>query len=226
MNLTQENSFEKPETAIVESIVRKVIQRLSSLSFQEEVQVDSRSSSTEFRLEIFDKVVTLESLFGKLDGIRTVAVNSDAIITPAVRDELKALGIELETLFSPGAQETNQRIDFCIARLASHFVPVDWLKNLGRIKVCCGDDYRQLADNLVAESIASKTICFAAQPYVAVSILNRKQDLRVAYGRTEKEVAEIKFTLDANVLVLDAVQPKKEQLGLVRYFVSDQKGVA
>lgn len=53
----------------------------------------SQSPTTELKLQ--DKLVTLESLRGRLDGKKTLVVLSNAIVTPAVIDELKDQNIAL-----------------------------------------------------------------------------------------------------------------------------------
>jgi hypothetical protein len=46
-------------------------------------------------LKLSDKVITLQLLKGRLEGVTKVIVADRAIITPAVRDELKQRKIEL-----------------------------------------------------------------------------------------------------------------------------------
>ena len=75
----------------VEWIVREVIRRLESLR----VAGDERSSSPVSELRVVDRVVTLRSLEGRLAGVNRLVVPARAVITPAVKDELKQRQIEL-----------------------------------------------------------------------------------------------------------------------------------
>lgn len=83
------NSFD-PD--LIERIVQEVIRRLSERG----VQVEQRASETASNdLHVDSKVVALASLEGKLNGVRRVIVESRAIVTPAAKDELRDLEIEL-----------------------------------------------------------------------------------------------------------------------------------
>ena len=240
MSLTKERQVELANPAIVETIVQQVVQRVLELQKKafvpkdqeqgaEELKSSSNTSTVAGRvidgLVIDEKVVTLERLRGKLDGISNVVVGAQAIVTPAVVDELKLKGITLKKV-TPTKGNSGTAQEFCVARLSNHYVATEWLKEVGTPQVCCGDSYEKLAEMLSETHADSKTICFSAQPYVAVSVLNRQAKLRAAFGSNEKEIAEIKSTLDANVLVLETVQSRKEQLALVRFFMNSQKGAA
>jgi hypothetical protein len=73
----------------VEWIVTEVLRRLG-------VAGDERSSSpVGSELAITDRVVTMRSLEGRLAGVNRLVVPSRAVITPAVKDELKQRQIEL-----------------------------------------------------------------------------------------------------------------------------------
>ena len=75
----------------VEWIVAEVMRRLGAI----QVAGDDRSSSPASELRITDRVVTMRSIEGRLNGITSLVVNRRAVITPAVRDELKHRKIEL-----------------------------------------------------------------------------------------------------------------------------------
>ena len=75
----------------IEWIVAEVIRRLPPTWVAE----NERSSSPVGELSIADRVVTMRSIEGRLNGITSLVVNRRAVITPAVRDELKQRKIEL-----------------------------------------------------------------------------------------------------------------------------------
>jgi len=75
----------------VTAIVVEVIRRLGLL---DGVAVVERSSTTA-ELAVTDRVVTLRSLEGRLTNIAKLIVPPRAVVTPAVRDELKQRKIEL-----------------------------------------------------------------------------------------------------------------------------------
>lgn len=77
---------------LIERIVQEVIRRLTERGADVE-RCAGETGSNELRVEA--KVVALAALDGKLSGIRRVIVGPRAIVTPAVKDELKDREIEL-----------------------------------------------------------------------------------------------------------------------------------
>jgi hypothetical protein len=78
----------------VESIVAEVIRRLGVLG----VARGERSptpAGVGGELTIAERVVTLRSVEGRLAGVSRLVVLPRAVVTPAVRDELKQRQIEL-----------------------------------------------------------------------------------------------------------------------------------
>jgi hypothetical protein len=76
----------------VETIVLEVIRRLGLLSSG--VAVGERSA-TAADLTIKDKVVTMRLIEGRLAGVTRLMVTRRAVVTPAVKDELKKHKVEL-----------------------------------------------------------------------------------------------------------------------------------
>lgn len=86
----------------VERIVLEVIRRLGLLSGQAAAAVGehsgaaaSKHSSTTAELTLSDKVITLRSIEGRLAGIERLVVAAKAVVTPAVKDELKKHQVQL-----------------------------------------------------------------------------------------------------------------------------------
>ncbi len=84
----------------VETIVLEVIRRLGLLVGDAKVAVGERSSTTA-ELSLAEKVVTLRSIEGRLAGVQRLVVTRRAVVTPAVKDELKQRKIELVRQDSP-----------------------------------------------------------------------------------------------------------------------------
>lgn len=90
MNLTETD---------IDRIVAEVVRRLRALiatSSTTSVSVSRETTSGSGELKLSDKVITLQSLKGRLDGITKVVVSDRAIVTPAVKDELKDRKISWE----------------------------------------------------------------------------------------------------------------------------------
>ena len=82
----------------VERIVLEVIRRLELLNpsppRERGTAVVERSLTTP-ELKLTDKVITMRSIEGRLTGINRLVVAAKAIVTPAVKDELKKHKVEL-----------------------------------------------------------------------------------------------------------------------------------
>ncbi len=76
---------------LFERIVQEVIRRL----VERGAIVGRAANGTETDLAVSDKVVTLETLRGRLAGVKRLVVGGRSIVTPAVKDELKDRSIEL-----------------------------------------------------------------------------------------------------------------------------------
>ena len=230
-------TIQQHDPKIVEAIVREVLLRLkSNVSFEKPSNsrlphLRPEEENSDHSIRLTEKVITLESLRDKLSGTKQIQIQSSAIVTPAVKDELRQLKIDL--VFDAATPNRNEVRQFYVARLTDHFVATEWLKPLGSVSICCGDDYEKVAVNLVSKlghdqqttaekqenRKPEKAICIAAQPFVAVASLNREQQLRAAFARTEREVSEIKATLNANVLIVESNQSRSDQFKLIESFL-------
>ena len=85
----------KVDSDLVERVVREVIRRL--LAGGHDVTRDNKSTSSPSQraLDLTDRIVTLATLKGKLDGVSQLTVARRAVVTPSVRDELNRRRIEL-----------------------------------------------------------------------------------------------------------------------------------
>ena len=78
--------------ADIERIVQEVIRRLMSAG----VRINNARGELQIaELEIKDRVITLATLDGQLEGVRQLVVQRNAVVTPSVRDELTDRNIEL-----------------------------------------------------------------------------------------------------------------------------------
>lgn len=90
----------------IESIVRKVMR---------ELELGSTSDSAEGVFEFTQRVITLEDLKAIPTSTKTIRVGARALLTPAVRDELKILGIstsKTESLANKPSAEVRAKLPF------------------------------------------------------------------------------------------------------------------
>lgn len=81
----------------IEWIVVEVIRRLGLLgaTATQVCEQPAAAPSQPAELALNEKLVTLRTLEGKLAGVERLVVSPRAVVTPAVRDELKQRRIEL-----------------------------------------------------------------------------------------------------------------------------------
>jgi hypothetical protein len=77
----------------IEWIVVEVLRRLGVVGGR--VPGDERSSAPIGELSIQERVVTLRSIEGRMANVKRIVVRPRAVVTPAVKDELKQRKIEL-----------------------------------------------------------------------------------------------------------------------------------
>lgn len=82
MNLTEQQ---------IEWIVAEVIRRLREFPREGEAPAEPNRNLT-----LLESLVTLRTVEGKLAGVTRVLVAPRAVVTPAVKDELKSRKIQLE----------------------------------------------------------------------------------------------------------------------------------
>lgn len=78
----------------IEWIVREVLRRLRAAAAP---ATEQPTAITPTELRIKERVVTLRSIEGQLTGIDRVIVPQKAVVTPAVKDELRSRKIQLAT---------------------------------------------------------------------------------------------------------------------------------
>jgi hypothetical protein len=82
--------------ADIDRIVAEVVRRLRALAATPSTPAPSQKAEPTSRLNLNDKVITLGTIKGRLEGVSTVIVSDRAIVTPAVKDELRDRKIRWE----------------------------------------------------------------------------------------------------------------------------------
>ena len=220
--MTTKTNIADPEW--INSIVREVIARLkkienvdSSITKPASRQNKPDHASETSTLKLDDAVITLETLRNRLSNVKQIVVNPKAVVTPAVKDELREHQI---TIVKSGDSQPQKNRTIHIARLAGTYFPVDWLKPIGDVEICSAPDYQAIGNELEKKLKGNeKAICFSAKPFLAAAMLNRTSTLNAAYAKSERDVVEIKATMRGNVLVLESSLDRQLQQKLVSQFL-------
>lgn len=84
------------ETAEIETIVRKVLNRmLASDAPRSSASLSSNVANSAEMLNLSHSLITMSSLPKSLDGIREIGIHGKAVVTPAVRDFLREAKISI-----------------------------------------------------------------------------------------------------------------------------------
>jgi hypothetical protein len=79
----------------IQRIVAEVVRRLTAMQSSTPPAHNQAQATDKTTIQIEDKLITLASLRGRLQHAQTLSVPPRALVTPAVRDELKQRGVRL-----------------------------------------------------------------------------------------------------------------------------------
>lgn len=177
------------------------------------------------------KLVTLESLHGHLAGITEVKVQTRAIVTPAVNDELRKRGIRLSR--SASASLTSNKTVVSKLVVANHVSP-ELAKRSQHLLSSASLAYEvveaattpKLVD--VARELAFRVtsgrklgLFITTQPAVASSVLQKMMGVRACLLSDIAALQEALATLAPNILVADARKLDRQTfVSLVGQFVA------
>jgi hypothetical protein len=158
-------------------------------------------------LILSDRVVTMAQLTGRLNVARRVVVSHEAIVTPAVRDELIRRGIALECVDSTGGQTTPIRLAMIVT--GADFDPAALVAVLTRdglrVEHSTSDCIIASTEQLAAEVAGADTLGVLLTRYTAAGLClaNRLAGVRAIAGSDASAVAAASAAVGANVLVAD-----------------------
>lgn len=215
----------------IERIVREVMRRL------EVPQPAGDGAGTETRpqqpepkpdnskLRLSGRVVTLASLDGRLAGVRQVIVAKGAVVTPAVRDELRKKKIKLE--FSDNNHRANVSTGgLLLGMVEGSYDAAALLKAVsaeaGETQRIDGSCWIEVTRQMT-EAIARETKCGVLVTHRAtgaVCLANRGTGIRAALGVGTASVKDAMETIGANLLVVDPTASSLYEIrGMVRELV-------
>jgi ribose 5-phosphate isomerase RpiB len=211
----------------IERIVREVLQRLQSHGSVEaangqtgdgevadgQAAEDAESpSDSKAELRLPDRVVTLAKLDGRLEGVQRIVVPHKAVITPAVRDELRRQNVTLVRCdASPRASETRDELWIGVA--ANNFNPAALIQAMDHSGITVGqvgngdvqgqllETTQQLVTRIRGHQ--QRTVLLTTEPAVALCVANRSRGVRAALGTDVASVSAAVAAIGSNLLVVD-----------------------
>lgn len=211
----------------LEWIVREVVRRLSEQDAAAAAAPASSPASAENDVWIEQQVVTLATLDGTLGTARRVVVTTDAVVTPSVRDLLRAKGVEL--CFGRRASGPLPQLDVPpllvgMAAVKSPAVALEkTLVEEHRGAELFVDECLIHATQKVAQAVAAGTrlgVIVTERPAVAVCLANRRAAVRAVWGVSVALVAAAAKTAGTNLLVVHPTEHSLHELrSIIREFV-------
>jgi len=202
----------------IERVVREVLAELKrapgpedSSAAESTVEQANRGAdvpSTNGELVISARLVTMEEITDRLDGIRQVAVGPQAVVTPAVRDALRQRNIELSrALPAKNTSVAPPRLVVVAARTKlDPKLLASALRSEG-IEVQCHKTDCMLAatDQLAAELSKSDALGLLLTPHTAAALClaNRLAPVRAVLGSDTNRLEADLSAVGANLLVVD-----------------------
>ena len=194
-----------------DAIVCQVVERLKDLGGKPEPAMASGGNEASAvtsadEIHLGDAVITMESLRGLKIADKKIVVSAKAVVTPAVKDELRERNATLDRrlkLESPSENVAAELSCFAQGNL-NRLDPL--LMGLG-LKII---DANSVGWDALRQSVASAVetaggaILVALEPYVAACELNRTDCLRAGYAATSTAMSKLAQQLKPNVMVIDA----------------------
>ena len=158
-------------------------------------------------LVISARVVTMNEVLGRLDSARRVVVSREAIVTPAVRDELLRRGIALTFADSSNCRPTAVRL--LLMTSGTDFDPAALVAALAREGFCvecaAADCLIAATDQVAAEVSKPETLGVLLSPHAAAGLClaNRLSGVRAITACDAPGVAAAAAAVGANLLAAD-----------------------
>jgi len=198
----------------IDGIVRSVLKTLSGAG-------DEKTSSVSREtLSLDEPVISLGSIEGRLDGVRLVSVSAKAVVTPAVRDELRRRGIAwVRRERATSSREKENKADAAAARTLFVAVQGDVAAGgeaviaagvAGRAKIqrMRTDCVIEAVDALVENLRGGETLGLLVTEYIdaALCVANREPSLRAVAGDGFERLSHAVRSVGANVVIIGPKQ--------------------
>jgi hypothetical protein len=160
-------------------------------------------------LIITSRVVTLSELDGRLEAVRRLVVSPGAVITPAVRDELRRKDVSL-AYTSPVAARGAAPVRLVLVAMGKQPDPTPLLGALGsegiEVDQHGGECLIAATDQLAGEIGKPGTLGVLLTRHTAAGLClaNRQRGVRAISGTNAAAVAAATASVGANLLVLNA----------------------
>lgn len=154
------------------------------------------------------RVITVDALEGKLEGVREVRVDHGAVVTPAAQDVLRRADVRLvrEGRANRGARQKAGSLIVGVADCADEPAAVTRLTEVhrGGIDHIARTGLVDVVEGLTEQVVfgGSKGLLFTDNAAAAICLANRGKGVRAVTERSFKEVEAAVAAVGANLLVI------------------------
>lgn len=215
---------EQPQFAAseIELIVREVMARLAGENGKKprplpgrergeggKLEGETSGQGQGYSLAIAERVVTLELLTKRSDGLAAISVSAGAILTPAAKDYLRERGIAVHVGTSAASTSAGQPARLALGVAETHYEPAGLIArlSLGRVQV---EQIARVGLVGVVDELTERVrlggergVLLTGEAEAAVCLANRISGVRAAEVRCAKGVRRAKQAIGLNLLVLD-----------------------
>lgn len=201
--------------ALTEQIVREVLRRLTGLN--RSVAQDSDSNRVG-DLILPGRLVTLEVLEQRMDGVRRIIVPERALITPAARDELRQRKIEIvfgdQAVAGVNGNSGPAKLLVATTPHASAPAAIAAIEAVASVDMLESNSLPDAASQIGRTIVGQKRlgIMLTDRPAAAACIANRHAGVRAAIGENPASVTQAVLQVAANLLVVDSSRQNPFQL--------------
>ena len=213
-------------TEDIQRIVREVMAQLGTASIRAAAPApaDAPPAVGDGNVFVNSRMVTLESIAGRLHGAKQLTVPLGALVTPSVRDELRRKGVAL-VRGSAGAAERKGLARVLLAVSLSRHDPAAVVQMLTRegvdVQTDTSDCLIAATDKLAAAVASGQALGLLWTRHVAAGLClaNRHAAVRAVLAAGVSATAAAVSAVGANVLVVDpAVGTAYEKRHILRDF--------
>lgn len=197
----------------IERVVREVVRRLTASNSQATTNRDAKGSPTQIaeagEWKLNQRVISLESITGKLEDINVLRLPAKAVVTPAARDELRSRNVAIR--FDLARQQNSLASKQLMIGVTDELIGKDIAAQLNAAGIQSELHHDERVSRLAANlggrvSALRRCLVITSEPYTAVCVANRNANVRAAMVRDEAELRIAKAELNPNFIVLPVEQ--------------------
>jgi hypothetical protein len=194
----------------IERIVREVMAQLGEVSPSAALPaapVSVPPAARDGEVSVDGRVVTLESIAGRLQGAKQLMVPPGALVTPSVRDELRRNGISLVRACHASVRKDLPRVLLVVGRTRNDpAAAMEWLFKDGIDAHAETSDCMIAATDKLAAAVAAGQmlgLLWTRHTAVGLCLLNRHRGVRAVLAAGVSITSAAIASVGANALIVD-----------------------